>query len=433
MTGVGIAELPRYARLVDRLPIRSVIVVFLVALVAAACTSEGDATTTSSTEAPVLSTTSSTTTTTSPPTSTAPPSTTTTAPEPTTTTTTMPIEDLRVRWAEVANGFDSPVLLVAAPHGTDVIVEQPGRIVSVDGDVLLDIRDDVVFGGERGLLGLAYHPEFASNGLAYVNYIDGNGDTAIAQFSVGEDGVFDRESQTRILTVGQPAANHNGGMITFGPDGYLWIGMGDGGGADDRFGQGQRADTLLGAMLRIAVGPDVGGAYAIPPDNPFVDGGGAREVWAIGLRNPWRFSFDGDDLWIADVGQRRIEEVDLTDATDPGLNYGWPIMEGSECFRGSCSTDGLVLPIIEYSHSEGCSITGGAVYRGSAMPELAGHFFYSDFCTGFSRSVTSDGATYSWTEQVGTIAAVTGFGIGTDGELYAVSQRGTIHRLERDS
>ena len=412
---------------VDRPSLRLLIIAAAFAVVGAACTAGGDSTTT--TEAPVLSTTStSTTTTTVPPTTTSPESTTTSS---TTTTTTVPIDALELQWTQVAEGFASPVLLVASPLGDDVIVEQPGRIVTIGGSVLLDIRDDVVFQGERGLLGLAYHPDFATNRLAYVNYIDGGGDTAIEEFRVGDDGVFDRDSRVRILTIQQPASNHNGGMIAFGPDGFLWIGTGDGGGADDRFGQGQRADTLLGAMLRIAVGPDVGGAYAIPPDNPYVDGGGAREVWAIGLRNPWRFSFDGTDLWIADVGQRRIEEVDRTLTTEPALNYGWPIMEGSECFRGSCSTDGLVLPIDEYSHSEGCSITGGYVYRGDAIPELDGHYFYSDFCTGFLRSVTAAGETFRWTDRVGTIAAVTGFGTGVDGELYVVSQRGTIHRLER--
>ena len=406
-------------------------VVGLLAIVGASCTASSVDTTTSSTEAPVL-----TTTTLAPTTSDPGVSTTTTSPETTTTTeavttTTASIDDLRMQWTEVAAGFDSPVLLVASPDGVDLVVEQPGRIVSLSGEVLLDIRGDVVFRNERGLLGLAFHPDFPSNRLAYVNYIDGGGDTAIEQFVVGADGVFDVASRTRILTVSQPAANHNGGMIAFGPDGHLWIGMGDGGGSNDRFQQGQRADTLLGAMLRIAVGPDVGGAYAVPADNPYVDGSGAREVWAIGLRNPWRFAFDGDDLWIADVGQNRIEEVNLTAAATPGLNYGWPIMEGSECFGGSCATDGLVLPIVDYTHAEGCSVTGGYVYRGSAMPELSGHYVYSDFCTGFLRSVTSSGDTRDWTDQVGTIPAVTGFGIGTDGELYVVSQRGTIHRLER--
>ena len=198
-------------------------------------------------------------------------------------------------------------------------------------------------------------------------------------------GSADSQSRTEIYRLDQPAGNHNGGMISFGPDGNLWIGLGDGGGSNDQFGQGQRADTALGSMLRITVGPGIDG-YEIPAGNL------QEEVWAIGLRNPWRWDFDGDDLWIADVGQALIEEVDVVDWRDGNPNFGWSIMEGSGCFEASsCDSAGLVLPVYEYSHSEGCSVTGGVVYRGTAMPELAGQFLFADYCTGWVRSIDRSG------------------------------------------
>jgi glucose/arabinose dehydrogenase len=223
-------------------------------------------------------------------------------------------------------------------------------------------------------------------------------------------------------------------MIAFGPRGNLWIGMGDGGGGDDRFGNGQAADSLLGSMLRIAVGELGDDVYQIPPDNPFATNGeGGQEVWAIGIRNPWRFTVDGDSVWIADVGQRLIEEVNVTDALAPGLNYGWPVMEGSECFGSqNCLVAGLVLPVAEYGHDEGCSVIGGVVYRGSHLPSLRGQFFYSDFCTGFLRSVSVVGDEHDWSDQVGAIAGPTGFGTGSDGEMYIVTQGGSLFRLEAE-
>ncbi len=339
----------------------------------------------------------------------------------------------------VGAGFDNPVLLVADPDGgADLIVEQPGRIVRLDDahTLVADLTGVVLFGGERGLLGLAFHPEFRTNRLAYVDYTERRtGATVVAQYSVAVDGTFNLASRVEILRVPQPASNHNGGMIAFGPLGNLWIGMGDGGGSDDQFGNGQRADTLLGAMLRIRVGVEGAAAYEIPEDNPYADGSGGRpEVYATGVRNPWRYAFDGDDLWIADVGQRRTEEVNVVVATSPGLNFGWSIMEGSECFRSSsCDPAGLVLPIVEYPHAEGCSITGGVVYRGSAIPELDGHFLYSDYCSGFLRSVTRDGDAHDWTEWTGPLGNVSGFGVGGDGEVYILTLSGTVMRLERSA
>lgn len=353
-----------------------------------------------------------------------------------TTTTTVPLEDLHVILTEVASGLDAPVLLIADPDGGPAfVVEQPGRIVRLDGghSVVLDISDDVAYGGERGLLGLAFHPDFAENRLAFVDYTGSDGRTVVEQFSVGGDGTFDVASRSVVLEIAQPAANHNGGMVAFGPHGYLWIGMGDGGGANDQFGNGQRTDTLLGAMLRIAVGLEGVERYAVPADNPFADGAdGAPEVWAIGLRNPWRFSFDGDDVWIADVGQNRIEEVSVASASAGGLNYGWSTMEGTECFRSSsCDPTPFVPPVTEYDHGEGCSITGGHVYRGQQLPELDGAFFYSDYCAGFLRSFIPGVGDVDWTPQVGTTPAVSGFGVGGDGELYVVSLSGSVFRLER--
>jgi glucose/arabinose dehydrogenase len=352
------------------------------------------------------------------------------------TTTTLSLDDVQLALVEIESGFERPVFLVASPFGAaDLVVEQPGRIVRLDENrtVLLDITGDVNAGGERGLLGLAFHPDFDSNRLAYINYSRPDDATVIEEYLVGDDGMFDVASRKVILTIGQPAQNHNGGMIAFGPDGYLWIGMGDGGAADDVFGNGQRADTLLGAMLRIEVGLADGEAYSIPADNPFADGvGGAPEVWAIGLRNPWRFSFDGETVWIADVGQGATEEVDAVPASDPGLNLGWPIMEGSGCFESpDCDPSSFVLPVTEYGRDAGCSITGGYVYRGDLIPEIVGHYFYSDFCTGILRSFTPTDGDVDWSQQVGQIPTPSSFGVGGDGELYVLSHNGSVFRLER--
>lgn len=356
--------------------------------------------------------------------------------------TTMALSELRVTLAEVGSGFNGPVLLVADPAGgADFIVEQPGRIVRADGDahvVALDIRDSVKFGGEQGLLGLAFHPDFARNSLAYVNYVDKSGRTVVAQFQV-QDGVFDPGSGSVVLRIDQPAGNHNGGMLAFGPDGALWVGMGDGGAANDQFKNGQNAETLLGSMLRMAVPGTNGSAYDIPETNPYADGvAGAPEVYWTGLRNPWRFSFDffedgtGADVWIADVGQNEVEEVSVMFSGERSGNFGWPVMEGSECFQSDdCDKTPFILPVSEYGHEDGCSITGGYVYRGSAIAELNGHFFYSDFCSGIIRSYSPETGDHDWTPMTGAIPSVAGFGLGGDGELYVVSLGGTIYRLER--
>ncbi len=351
--------------------------------------------------------------------------TTTTAPQAATTTTatTIPAADTELAVELVAQSFAAPVL--AVPHaGRIFVVEQPGRIWSLFGSEateFLDIRERVVFGGERGLLGLAFHPDH--DDLLYVNYTGAGGATRIAEFRFDANGA-DPNSERVLLEIPQPARNHNGGMIAFGPDGNLWVGMGDGGGSDDRYGHGQRGDTLLAAMLRIVVGPDVT-PYGVAEDYGFE----AAEVWAIGLRNPWRFAFDGRDLWIADVGQNAFEEINRVSVDDRGLNFGWPLHEGFSCYRGGsrCEAPELTAPVYDYRHPEGCSITGGYVYRGEAIPQLSGHYFFSDYCSGFLRSIAPSGEVFDW--PVGSLGNVTSFGLDVDGELLVLAANGRVYRV----
>ncbi len=418
-------------------------------LFVAACSDAGGSTASPATEPPPATpSTLVTTTAPPPPTTTADPpvttttgsSTTTTPPETTTTTVARSADDVALGLEVVADGLEAPVFLTSPPGDPRLFVlEQPGRVLVLDAEggapaVFLDIRDLVRFGGERGLLGLAFHPDYAANGRLFVHYSDNAGDTALVEYRVdpADPNRADAGSARRVLSVAQPAGNHNGGMLTFGPDGMLYLGLGDGGGANDRFGHGQRPDTLLATILRLDV--DGGDPYAIPAGNPFAGGGGAPEVWAYGLRNPWRFAFDPVEglLYIADVGQNQWEEVDVVGAASPGLNFGWPIMEGNACFaQPGCAPDGLELPAFAYDHSEGCSITGGYVYRGRAIPEIDGHYFYGDFCTGFVRSWHRDTArTFDWTPQLGEIRGLSSFGIAA-GELYLTSTTGTVWRLVR--
>lgn len=340
----------------------------------------------------------------------------------------------------VASGLADPLYLTAPPSDPRLfIVEQQGRIRIVENGQLLatpflDISNRVSSGGERGLFSLAFHPEYVSNGYFYVNYTDTNGDTRVERYSVSANPNIANPNPDRlILSVTQPFSNHNGGLILFGTDGMLYIAMGDGGGGGDPLGNGQDLNTLHGALLRIDV--DAGNPYAIPSDNPFVGNPNARaEIWAYGLRNPWRLSFDrqADLIFIADVGQSSWEEVSVASNTAGGLNYGWNIMEGAHCFgSSSCNTSGLVVPALEYGHGEGCSITGGYVYRGNRIPGLQGHYFYSDFCTSFLRSfVYANGIATDrreWT--VGNLGSVASFGEDASGELYILSFNGNVYRL----
>ena len=348
-------------------------------------------------------------------------------------------------WALVASGYDSPVDIQFPPDGSGrmFIVEQPGRIriASTSGRAqgpFLDITDRVNSGGnEQGLLGLAFHPQYAENGLFFVNYTDRHNHNVIARFQVSADPAFaDAASETIMVSVDDPFGNHNGGVLAFGPDGYLYAGLGDGGSANDPLGNGQNTSSLLGKILRLDV--DVAEPYGIPVDNPFSSGGGSPEVWAYGLRNPWRMSFDAatGDLFIGDVGQGTWEEVDVLPAGAPGgVNFGWDYREGAHAFEGSPPADArLVDPIAEYSHSEGgCSITGGYVYRGS-MPEWNGIYLYGDFCTGFVWGLLRDGdeaVRQEWQSRLlyETGANITSFGQDTEGAVYLADRAGGIYRL----
>jgi len=339
----------------------------------------------------------------------------------------------------VVTGLTNPLYLTAPPGDPRLfVVEQAGRIrIVTNGSLLaapfLDIRDRVLAGGERGLLSVAFHPSYGTNGYLYVDYTDLSGDTRVERYQVSADpNVADKASARLILFVDQPFANHNGGLVLFGPDGMLYVGLGDGGSAGDPQGNGQNRGALLGKLLRLDV--DRGDPYGIPADNPFVGLAGARrEIWAYGLRNPWRFAFDREAgrLYIADVGQNRREEVNVAPAAAGGLNYGWNIMEGDECYSAAtCNRTGLTLPVLAYGHADGCSITGGYVYRGQAMPSLRGHYFYSDYCGGWLKSFRYDGSAAADQRDWGLrLGSVTSFGEDAAGQLYVLSANGNVYRL----
>jgi glucose/arabinose dehydrogenase len=340
----------------------------------------------------------------------------------------------------VSDQVENPVYVTHAGDDSDrlFVVEKRGRIVILRGGALaaapfLDISDRVgSSGSEQGLLSVAFHPQFNQNGRLFVDYTDRNGDTVISRFQANGDSA-DPASETVLLKIDQPYPNHNGGLVLFGPDGYLYIGMGDGGSAGDPQGNGQDRQALLGKLLRIDV--DAGDPYAIPADNPWPKGGDARpEVWAYGLRNPWRFSFDraNGDLYIADVGQGEYEEIDVQRAGDQaGQNYGWNVAEGQHCFRSqSCDTSGMVVPIAEYDHSQGCSITGGYVYRGAAFPSLQGLYFYGDYCSGriWALSETSPGS-WEQRELLQDNLNISSFGEDQAGELYLTDLSGKLYQV----
>ena len=343
----------------------------------------------------------------------------------------------------VADGFFKPLGLDHAGDERLFITQQHGVInIIQNGQVLPDpflyIEQRVNSDGyEQGLLGLAFHPDYVNNGRFFVNYTRGDGATVIAEFAVDPANPNRAlpESERVLLTIAQPYRNHNGGQLKFGPDGYLYIGTGDGGSADDPPNNGQRTDTLLGKMLRIDVNNDNGDPYAIPADNPFVADSAVRdEIWATGLRNPWRFSFDREtgDLYIADVGQNMWEEINFQPAASTGgENYGWRIFEASHCYLDDCATPGLTPPIFEYNHEGGhCSVTGGYVYRGEAHPELYGNYFLADYCSGqlWRMVQTENGWNTAVINNVGFL--VSSFGEDASGELYIIDQgAGAVYRL----
>jgi len=359
-------------------------------------------------------------------------------------------EQTVVQLQPLIEDLDRPLFVTHAGDnsGRLFIVEKGGTLrIYNAGELLatpfLDITDRVNSNGnEQGLLGLAFAPDYATSGNLFVNYTDENGDTVIARFQVtSEDpNLADPATEFVVLQIDQPAANHNGGMLAFGPDGYLYIGMGDGGGGGDRYGNGQNPGTLLGKMLRIDVTSDLAQPYTIPADNPWVEndwnGADVRdEIWALGMRNPWRFSFDRSSggLWIGDVGQNQVEEINFTPAGDSGLNYGWPILEGTHCYNAStCDAAGLTLPVAEYEHTEGCSVTGGYVYRGAQIAALDGLYFYADYCTG-SLWATWPSASDAWStaKLLDTGQTVSSFGEDQAGELYVTDlSAGTVAQVE---
>jgi uncharacterized protein (TIGR03437 family) len=357
---------------------------------------------------------------------------------------TIPMFAQQAEFTEVARGFASPIDIQFPAEGARrmFIVEQAGRIRVVQSGqtqstLFLDIAARVSAGGERGLLGLAFPPGFTEKRHFYVNYTDNGGDTVIARYrvSAADANAADSGSEQILLRIPQPAANHNGGQLQFGPDGYLYIGMGDGGGSNDTFQNAQNRQSLLGKMLRI----DVEGGqvpYGIPPDNPFVGNAQfAPEIWALGLRNPWRFSFDREtgEMWIGDVGQNRAEEMDLQPASSAGgENYGWPLMEGFTCRGGGACDPALVRPVHEYTRGQGDqSISGGYVYRGARVPSQAGRYFFADFVSGRIWTLRREGGLFLRTTVRGPGFNVSTFGQDGDGEIYVANYSGgVIYRIE---
>jgi len=368
---------------------------------------------------------------------------------------------------QTVSGLTQPLHVTHAGDGSGrlFVVEKPGaiRIVrsgSLEATPFLSIVGRVgSSGGEQGLLSVAFPPDYATKGYFYVDYTDVNGDTVVSRFYLSNDpDIADAGSEEIILSVAQPYANHNGGQLAFGPDGYLYVSLGDGGGGGDPDGNAQDPATLLGNILRIDVEPHTtpisathwvylpvvlsaggsGPAYRIPPSNPFTQTVGYRdEIWAWGLRNPWRFSFDRatGDLYIGDVGQDGYEEIDFQPAdSGGGENYGWPIMEGAHCYpSGPCDSTGLVLPVAEYDHSLGCSMTGGVVYRGPD-PDLEGIYFYSDFCSGRIWGLVQEGETWSTQVLMNSGLTVTSFGQDEAGNVYVTDfWDGNLYQLGQGS
>ncbi len=340
----------------------------------------------------------------------------------------------------VTEGLESPVYLAHAGDGSGrlFLVEQPGRIRILERETLLptpflDITEQVLPGGERGLLGLAFHPNYRHNGRFFVYYTrKPDGATIVAEYRRAAIPTTASPDGRVLLLVQQPYPNHNGGMMSFGPDGYLYIGLGDGGSKGDPENRAQDRQELLGKLLRIDV--DHGELYGIPPDNPFAVDGGRPEIYALGLRNPWRFSFDikTGHLWVADVGQYKWEEIDLVTR---GGNYGWRVMEGTHCFQPAiaCRTTTFSPPILEYSHDKGrCSIIGGYVYRGKALPSLVGTYVYGDFCSGEIFAMPNPTGSRTLAEVhvlLKTTLRLSSFGEDASGELYVLDHRGGVYRL----
>jgi glucose/arabinose dehydrogenase len=353
--------------------------------------------------------------------------------------------------AVAVSGFDSPVDVTNAGDGSGrlFVVEQAGRIRLVkDGALVerpfLDITGRIASGGERGLLGLAFHPDYPSDPRFFVDYTDTDGNTVVSQFTVSgaDPDSGDPNSEVVLMHIAQPFANHNGGAVVFGPDGMLYIATGDGGSAGDPQGNGQRLDTYLGKILRVDVdvAPGSSTAYQVPADNPFATTAGAKpEIWFYGLRNPWRIRFDRetDDLWIGDVGQNAWEEIDVARAGQKGLDYGWNIMEATHCFNPSsgCDPTGLTVPVAEYDHSLGCAVIGGVVVRDSRQGRLDGGYLFGDACSDNLWLMDPAGDELRAATLVAKMGrTLSSIGEGEDGSVYATSlDKGELLRISAGS
>jgi glucose/arabinose dehydrogenase len=342
--------------------------------------------------------------------------------------------DFKLQAVPGANGLPSPMdlqapsgdprLFVATRAGLICIV-QSGALLAVP---FLDISSRVTTAGEAGLLSFAFDPNYAANGFVFVHFIDNVapfGDIVVQRYKVSSDPNVLQTPGTEVIRIHHPdASNHFGGRVAFGPDGMLYLSAGDGGGGGNQFGHAQDAASHLGKMLRIDVGAL---PYAIPGDNPVWPSVGRNENWAIGLRNPFRYAFDGSQLYIADVGQDLFEEVDVVAASSAGLNYGWSIMEGTHCFgASSCDMTGLTLPVIDYGHGPACAIIGGYVYRGSAIPALQGKYLFSDLCDGLVRTLSGATVAFAPTVNVGTPLS---FGQDGSGEVYVLTGENRVLKL----
>lgn len=354
-------------------------------------------------------------------------------------TTALKAEDPQLEFTQVST-LRSITDITNADDGSHrlFMVEQGGQIsILKNGETLaerfLDITVRVQSGGERGLLSLAFSPDYPSSGNFYVWYTQPGGATVLSRFKVSADpDIANPDSEEIILIVPQPEPNHNGGRLQFGPDGMLYLGLGDGGGSDDPQGNGQKGSTLLGKLIRIDVDP-VHGTYAVPADNPFLGNSSIRnEIWALGLRNPWKISFDPEtgDLFIADVGQEALEEVNFQAAgSTGGENYGWSDMEGTECNVANCNPSRLTLPVTEYTHADGCSITGGEVYRGSAYPNLYGFYLFADYCTGRIWSLKNIDGNWLTTLLADTDFRIQTFGLAEDHSIYVTNRSGGVYLI----
>ena len=353
-----------------------------------------------------------------------------------------------VHLRRLSDDLSQPTYAIAPPGDERIFVVEKGGTIRVlaAGRILsrpfLDISDRVVNTGEMGLLSMAFHPDFPDDDRVFIYYstrdADGDLQSQISSFHLSSNPDVLDPAETKILTIAQPATNHNGGHLLFDPNGYLVIATGDGGGANDRVQNAQNRDSLLGKLLRIDI--DSRSPYAIPAENPFLNGPGRDEIWALGLRNPWRIWFDEGLLYVADVGQGAREEINVVDADRPFVNFGWPRFEGSRCNPDdadpSCVRSGMEFPDVEYGRDGGaCSVTGGVVYRGEALHWLSGHYFYGDLCAGFIRSFrTADGVriedAQDWTARLGRVTGLWSFGVDGNGEMLVMSGNGVLYRLE---